>query len=137
MRAIGAGPIAAAVMVAVAVAGCGNPDSPQASASPPATPTPPVQAAQVQCLLPADAVSDGGTTVTMRTEGDESPGGVAYQTVDDVICVLLALGAPTRVTDHISTTRSLDGQQTDNWDDYEARWVYHPDDGLQITVWRP
>jgi len=87
--------------------------------------------------LPADAVSDGGTTVTMRTEGDESPGGVAYQTVDDVICVLLALGAPTRVTDHISTTRSLDGQQTDNWDDYEARWVYHPDDGLQITVWRP
>ena len=38
------------------------------------------------------------------------------------------------VTQHIESTRALDGMQTDEWDDMKARWTYHPDDGLSLTL---
>ena len=41
---------------------------------------------------------------------------------------------PDAVRQHVSTTRALDGQQTDSWTGYTARWTYHPDDGLQMTI---
>lgn len=50
-------------------------------------------------------------------------------------CVLDSLDIPSRVLDHIGHTRALDGMQTDSWDDYEARWNYHPDNGMSITIW--
>ena len=34
----------------------------------------------------------------------------------------------------INSTRALDGMQTDSWHDITARWTYHPDDGLDITL---
>ena len=50
-------------------------------------------------------------------------------------CVLNALDVPTRVRDHINSTRALDGQQTETWDDLNARWTFHPDHGAGITFW--
>jgi hypothetical protein len=50
-------------------------------------------------------------------------------------CALDALAIPERVLDHIGTTRALDGQQEDSWDDYQARWTYHPDHGVNLTIW--
>jgi hypothetical protein len=66
-------------------------------------------------------------TLTLDTVGD----------TDLVVahCVFDTLKVPTRVLDHISTTRALDGQQTDSWDSYKARWTYHPDDGLNMSIW--
>lgn len=49
-------------------------------------------------------------------------------------CVLDGLGTPTAVREHISSTRALDGQQTDQWGKYSARWTYHPDAGQNMTI---
>lgn len=51
-------------------------------------------------------------------------------------CVLEALEVPERVRSHIGSTRALDGMQEDSWDDYNARWTYHPDAGITVTIWR-
>lgn len=72
-------------------------------------------------------VQDSGTSITMI-----SPGQV---TIDKIGCVLGALDAPQRIVGHIESTRALDGQQTEAWDSYSARWTYHPDYGLNITIW--
>ena len=30
--------------------------------------------------------------------------------------------------------RALDGRQTGTWDDFEASWGYHPDDGINLVI---
>jgi hypothetical protein len=42
---------------------------------------------------------------------------------------------PERVQNHVSSTRALDGIQEDTWNDYSAQWTYHPDHGLNVTIW--
>jgi hypothetical protein len=51
-------------------------------------------------------------------------------------CVLDEMEVPERVRSHLGSTRALDGTQEDAWDDYEARWTYHPDSGTNLTIWR-
>lgn len=46
-----------------------------------------------------------------------------------------ALEGPQRVQSRIASTRALDGVQEDSWDDYTAHWTYHPDDGVNITIY--
>lgn len=55
--------------------------------------------------------------------------GLMYQ------CAIDELDVPERVSSHIGTTRALDGTQEDSWEGLEARWTYHPDSGLNITIW--
>jgi hypothetical protein len=51
------------------------------------------------------------------------------------VAALDALHAPQQVREHIAHTRALDGTQTDAWGEFQARWTYHPDDGLNMTIW--
>lgn len=81
------------------------------------------------CKVP-NAVEDGGVSLTLDTGGEKGSG---TNTIDEVACILAGLEAPTYVTRHIDSTRALDGQQSDEWGTYEARWTYHPDEGLLIT----
>lgn len=78
-------------------------------------------------------------TLTVRkayaqlSDGEYSISGLAAGTA--LSCILSGLEIPERVTSHMSSTRALDGTQNDAWDAYEARWTYHPDDGLNLTLW--
>ena len=72
-------------------------------------------------------VEDAGQTLALTVGGQ-------YMNADTMTCVLDHLGTPDAVREHISSTRALDGQQTDSWPGYAARWTYHPDDGLQMTI---
>lgn len=72
-------------------------------------------------------VEDAGRTVVMTVGG-------AYMNTDTMNCVFDRLGVPAAVRSHVATTRALDGQQTDSWPGYTARWTYHPDNGLQMTI---
>jgi hypothetical protein len=72
-------------------------------------------------------VEDAGKTLVMTV-------GSAFMNTDTAACVFDKLGVPDAVRQHVSTTRALDGQQTDSWPGYTARWTYHPDDGLQMTI---
>jgi hypothetical protein len=77
------------------------------------------------------AIADNGKTLSLDTKGKED---LAGDSLTSVTCVLSELDAPTSVIDHISSTRALDGQQTDTWGAVSARWTYHPDAGLEITL---
>lgn len=72
-------------------------------------------------------------SITLDTQGSEEGNTTIHDEIEDVSCLLGELNAPDYVAEHINSTRALDGQQTDEWDDVEARWTYHPDDGLKIT----
>jgi len=50
-------------------------------------------------------------------------------------CVIDALGAPSSATSHMEQTTSMDGRQTESWDDIEVSWSYHPDRGMD-SVWK-
>jgi len=66
----------------------------------------------------------------MDTEGEKDTSG---DSLENLACILRKTGAPSYVVTHIESTRALDGNQSDEWDGYKARWTYHPDAGLRIT----
>jgi hypothetical protein len=76
-------------------------------------------------------LGDGGKTLIINASGDAIKSIIDVQTV---ACVLDYLHTPAAVRSHISSTRALDGRQTDSWDGFTAAWTYHPDDGLDITI---
>ncbi|TFC79409.1 hypothetical protein E3O45_03785 [Cryobacterium sp. TMS1-20-1] len=76
------------------------------------------------------AVGDEGQSISMQSEGKESPGAEYV----DVLCVLDQLDVPDSVNTRIGSTRALDGRQTATWADFDASWGYHPDSGLDIVV---
>ena len=82
--------------------------------------------------LHGDETTDGGDTLVLEQQGEDDYTGLEWEYIE---CVLEWLDVPDRVMAHIGDTRALDGQQTDSWDDLEARWTYHPDDGLEMTIW--
>lgn len=81
--------------------------------------------------MPSYDIEDAGHTLNLLV------GGPTGMSTDAMTCVFNSLDIPDAVRQHIGTTRALDGQQTDSWDDYTARWTYHPDDGLQMTIREP
>lgn len=83
------------------------------------------------CEVAGDVLRDEGRSMTLDTMGEEDYVG---DEIEVVACVLTELDTPDYVIDHIDSTRALDGQQTDEWDDIEARWTYHPDVGMQLTL---
>lgn len=42
------------------------------------------------------------------------------------------LGLPASIKEKMSSTRALDGLQTQNCGDYTVSWTYHPDNGLRV-----
>lgn len=72
-------------------------------------------------------VEDGGQTLILTVGGQ-------FMNTSTLDCVLGRLGMPAAVEQHVLSTRALDGQQTDTWPGYSARWTYHPDDGLEMTI---
>lgn len=74
----------------------------------------------------AEGVADEGASLSVVAKG-----------MDAVVtpeCLLAKLQAPSYVSEHLGSTRALDGQQTDEWMGLEARWTYHPDSGTNLTV---
>lgn len=76
-------------------------------------------------------IADSGQSISFDTAGNDDSDGDSY---DTVVCLLGRTSVPDFVTQHMESTRALDGQQTDQWNGYTARWSYHPDSGLRITI---
>lgn len=124
-----------AAVAALAACGTGSPGitgTPDESPSIPAKT--PIQAAAVDCLVAEANVGDAGKSISFDTEGNDDPA-TGNDEMEDVACVLNALNVPDYVVTHIDDTRALDGMQEDTWDGYTARWTYHPDDGMNLTVY--
>lgn len=117
-----------ALTLVVLLAGCGG--------APAATPTPSAAESRIvtaakACPGARNAHGDGGKSMTLDTKGEDDRDG---DTMAVVACYLRELETPDYVIQHIDSTRSLDGQQTEEWDGIKARWTYHPNRGLIITL---
>lgn len=143
---VGGVAVVAAAAAVVALTGCGSGDgsaeaeatsstssSTSSMSSSTTEETPPIQLVANDCLR-GHITQDDGMSITLDTQGPGEGNTKIHDRIEDVSCLLTGLEAPDHVAQHINSTRALDGQQTDGWDHYEARWTYHPDDGLQITI---
>lgn len=111
----------------VLLAGCSS-----STAAPTPTPTPVLprlQVAATACGITAP-IQDKGASISFDTKGKKDATG---DELTAVTCLLSKTDAPDYVLEHINSTRALDGNQTDEWNGYKARWTYHPDSGLRIT----
>ncbi|PPH95697.1 hypothetical protein C5C56_16130 [Rathayibacter sp. AY1D1] len=80
------------------------------------------------CVFNTDGaeLSDGDRTLTFDSQGKKESSGLAYSELE---CLLSATKAPTAVTSHLEQTTSLDGRQSEDWNNIELSWSYHPDRG--------
>ncbi len=78
-------------------------------------------------------LADGGTSLTFDMRGEEDARGADIATI---MCVFDELKMPSAVLSHIKQTTSMDGRQTETWDNITVSWSYHPDRGLDgvLTV---
>ena len=79
-------------------------------------------------------VGDEGHTLSLHVAEKPGDNVFAWVDFDKFRCITGELEVPSYVITHIQQTRALDGMQTDSWDDMSARWTYHPDAGLNITI---
>ncbi|MGD8202447.1 hypothetical protein ACQE98_17535 [Ornithinimicrobium sp. W1679] len=124
------------MLTALAVGGCSGTeiDTPAAEEATTTSAPPPralVDAARACGLADAGVLGDAGASLTIRTGGDET---TSEETYEDVGCLLVQLDTPDHVISHMDSTRALDGMQDDEWGDITARWTYHPDDGMNLTL---
>jgi hypothetical protein len=94
----------------------------------------PMSDAATACDVPETSpwivVGDGGRSISMKSDGEESQGADLGQ----VMCVLAELDTPDSVISLMDSTRALDGRQAAEWKNLSASWGYHPDDGLDVVV---
>lgn len=86
------------------------------------------------CDLAGDpwfVVADEGSTLTFDNKGEDQLTGGA---LEDLVCVLDALEAPSSVLSHMGQTTSMDGRQEESWDGITVAWSYHPDRGMDGVV---
>lgn len=94
---------------------------------------PTLASANKECNIgvPGMRLADGDQTLVIDTINEAGAGGVPEFSL---VCVLNHLEAPTAVREHMSSTRALDGRQTDSWGDFTAAWTYHPNDGVDLVI---
>jgi hypothetical protein len=104
-------------------------------------------AAQI-CALSDEIADDSAAhydplddTITISGTDGEDYGTVGDAVFDSMICVLGTVGVPSDVIARLSSTRALDGMQSASWEDttlgntVSALWTYHPDQGMNVTIW--
>jgi len=78
-------------------------------------------------------LADEGTSLTFDMKGEEDTRGAD---ITSIMCVFNQLKMPSAVLSHIEQTTSMDGRQSETWDNVTVSWSYHPDRGLDgvLTV---
>lgn len=81
-------------------------------------------------------IQDDGSTLILDMAVTLPDGSKDYATGDtdaeDLGCVLESLDTPESIIQQMEQTRALDGMQSGSWGEFEAKWTYHPDDGLDV-----
>ncbi len=73
-------------------------------------------------------------SLTIDTNPDDSEYSNSYEkdAIAAIQAINLYLGLPASLLEKMSSTRALDGTQTQNCGTYTATWNYHPDKGLKV-----
>lgn len=75
-------------------------------------------------------LEDDGASLFLDGAGEDGEG----LQVPVLACYLSELDVPDSVIRRMEGTRALDGMQEATWDEFTARWSYHPDSGMDIIV---
>jgi hypothetical protein len=94
--------------------------------------TTPDPLAETSKTCTAGTLADNDHTLIVDMAGDDPGTGTA--TIDDILCVLAELDAPQAILAQMEATRALDGMQSATWSTYNAKWTYHPNDGLDLII---
>ena len=75
-----------------------------------------------------------GMSLTIDTNPNDSKYSNYYEkdAIAAIQAINLYLGLPASLLEKMSSTRALDGTQTQNCGTYTATWNYHPDKGLKV-----
>lgn len=87
------------------------------------------------------ALEDEGRTLSIGAPSNEEEGDVGeatgnlYSVITGslTVCTLEELDGPDSVLSKMESTTAMMGRQSDDWDDFEVSWSYHPDNGLDAT----
>ena len=68
---------------------------------------------------------------------DTNPEDIAYSRYEDeataaIVATNSFLNLPASINEKMSSTRALDGMQSQNCGDFTVSWTYHPDNGLRV-----
>ncbi len=67
---------------------------------------------------------------------DTKPNDTYYRYEDDAVTAIVAINVflelPSSIIEKMTSTRALDGVQTQDCGDYTVTWNYHPDNGLKV-----
>ncbi len=66
-----------------------------------------------------------GKSLTVDTRGDS-------EALSIILTANVYLNLPSSLTEKMSSTRAIDGTQTQDCGDYTVTWNYHPDDGMKV-----
>ncbi len=121
--------IGAGATLAIGLLGVGVSQLVTAKSTPPAVKE--LEGVYKACQAPGIDLTDEGYTLIIESKGEGDLNGAS---TGDVACVLNLLETPSSVISHIDQTTSMDGRQTEQWDDYEMQWSYHPDRGLDGLI---
>jgi hypothetical protein len=72
-------------------------------------------------------VGDEGRTLTIDHRGEDDVVGASSEAL---FCIVAALDTPSAVVSHMEQTTSMDGRQTESWQNVTVSWSYHPDRGM-------
>jgi hypothetical protein len=77
-------------------------------------------------------LGDGGSSLILDGPGEES------STFEDSLtftnCILDSLETPDYVRSKMESTTSLMGNQEAEWDNLQASWSFHPDNGFDVVL---
>ena len=78
-------------------------------------------------------LGDEGRSLTFDMRGEDETSGAS---ISYIACIFGELDMPSAVRSHIDQTTSMDGRQTETWENVTVSWSYHPDRGLDgvLTV---
>jgi len=71
-------------------------------------------------------------SLIIDTKPDDSYFSYEDDATSAIVSVNVYLGLPSSLTEKMSSTRALDGTQTQNCGEYTVTWTYHPDNGLKV-----
>lgn len=78
------------------------------------------------------SLASDGSYLTIDTKPNDTYYSKEDEALQSIVSVNAALNLPDSLIQKISKTRAIDGVQSETYDQIEASWSYHPDNGLEI-----
>jgi len=77
-------------------------------------------------------IAEDGSYMMIDTNPDKIKGAMDHEALLEIEAIHKKLGFSESLEKKMTSTRALDGKQTDENDKYKVSWSYHPNKGLEV-----